>query len=83
MPMTEIVTYLPLDSKLKSALCGEPNNEYLPLLQLAQYFEEARWEEGRQMIQQLNLDSAKVQAAFQSSVDWANEMATLHAAQVH
>jgi EAL and modified HD-GYP domain-containing signal transduction protein len=81
LPMGEIVTYLPLDNKLKAALCREPNNEYLPLLQLAQYFEEARWEEGRQMIQQLNLDSAKVQAAFQASVDWANEMATLHAAQ--
>ncbi len=77
LPMGEIVTYLPLDSKLKSALCREPNNEYLPLLQLAQYFEEARWEDGRRMIQQLNLDSAKVQAAYQSSVDWANEMVTL------
>jgi EAL and modified HD-GYP domain-containing signal transduction protein len=81
MPMREIVTYLPLDSKLKAALCREPNNEYLPLLQLAQFFEEARWEEGRQMVQRLNLDSAKVQAAFQASVDWANEMATLHAVQ--
>ncbi len=80
LPMGEIVTYLPLDSKLKAALCREPNNEYLPLLQLAQFFEEARWEEGRQMIQRLNLDSAKVQAAFQASVDWANMMATLHAA---
>ena len=81
MPMTEIVTYLPLDDKLKAALCGEPNNEYLPLLQLARHYEEGRWEEGRQMIQQLNLDPAKVQAAYQASVNWANEMATLHAAQ--
>jgi len=83
LPMGEIVTYLPLDSKLKAALCHEPNNEYLPLLQLAQYYEEARWEEGRRMVQQLNLDSAKVQAAFRASVDWANEMTTLHAAQPH
>ena len=79
--MEEIVTYLPLDSKLKAALCREPNNEYFPLLQLAQCYEEARWEDGRQMVQQLNLDSDKVQAAFQLSVDWANEMVTLHAAQ--
>jgi c-di-GMP phosphodiesterase len=78
MPMEDIVTYLPLAGKLKAALCREPNNEYLPLLQLAQHYEEARWEEGRQMIQQLNLDSAKVQAAFQASVDWAAEMATLN-----
>jgi c-di-GMP phosphodiesterase len=83
MPMAEVVTYLPLDTKLKAALCRESNNEYLPLLQLAQCFEEARWEDGRQMIQQLNLDSAKVQAAFQASVDWSNEMATLHVPQPH
>jgi EAL and modified HD-GYP domain-containing signal transduction protein len=81
MPMAEIVTFLPLDTKLKSALCRESNNEYLPLLQLAQHFEEARWAEGQQLIQKLNLNSAKVQAAFQASVDWANEMATLQAAQ--
>jgi c-di-GMP phosphodiesterase len=80
MPMEDIVTYLPLEGKLKAALCREPNNEYLPLLQLAQHYEEAQWEEGRQMIQRLNLDGAKVQAAFQASVDWANEMATLSAA---
>ncbi|MBI5062543.1 MAG: HDOD domain-containing protein, partial [Desulfatitalea sp.] len=41
MPMRHIVTYLPLDEKLKAALCREPNNEYLPLLQLAQLCEEA------------------------------------------
>ena len=78
MPMEDIVTYLPLDGKLKAALCREPNNEYQPLLQLAQHYEEARWEDGRRMIQKLNLDGAKVQAAFQASVDWANEMASLH-----
>ena len=81
--MTEIVTYLPLDTKLRAALCREPNNEYLPLLQLAQYYEDARWEEGRVMTQKLNLNSTKVQAAFQTSVDWANEMVTLNTSQTH
>jgi EAL and modified HD-GYP domain-containing signal transduction protein len=78
LPMKDIVSYLPLDSKLKAALCREPNNEYLPLLELAQHCEEARWEESDQMIQRLNLNAAKVKAAFQASVDWANEMASLH-----
>ncbi|MEJ2642851.1 MAG: hypothetical protein P8010_25160, partial [Desulfosarcinaceae bacterium] len=77
MPGEDIVTYLPLEGKLKAALCREPNNEYLPLLQLPQHYEEAQWEEGRQMIQRLNLDGAKVQAAFQASVDWAAETARL------
>jgi len=74
MPMVEIVTHLPLDYKLKSALCREPNNEYLPLVQLSQYFEEARWEEAEQMIRQLNLDKNKVREAFQISAGWAAEL---------
>ncbi len=77
IPMTEIVGYLPLENKLKAALCQEPNNEYLPLLHLAGYFEEARWAEVGKMIQQLNLDAGKVKAAFQASVDWAGELAVL------
>jgi EAL and modified HD-GYP domain-containing signal transduction protein len=80
IPMTEIVAYLPLDDKLKAALCGEPNNEYLPLLILAQSFEEARWDDTRKMIRQLNLESARVQAAFQAALDWAAEMAALNTA---
>jgi EAL and modified HD-GYP domain-containing signal transduction protein len=82
IPMAEAVTYLPLDDKLKAALCGEPNNEYLPLLQLAQCFEEARWDDSETMIRQLNLEGDKVKAAFQTAVDWAAEMATLASAAV-
>ena len=80
IPMPEVVAYLPLDDKLKAALCGEPNNEYLPLLQLAKCVEEARWEESESLIRQLNLDGAKVKAAFQAAVDWACEMASLASA---
>ncbi|UCF92583.1 MAG: HDOD domain-containing protein [Desulfobacterales bacterium] len=79
-PMTEIVSYLPLDHKLKAALCREPNNEYLRLLELAQYFEEGRWVEGEKTIQQLNLDSHKVKAAFQISLNWTTDLAALHSA---
>jgi EAL and modified HD-GYP domain-containing signal transduction protein len=77
IPMTEIVEYLPLEDKLKTALCQEPNNEYLPLLHLARYFEEARWAEAEKMIQQLNLEAGKVKAAFQASVNWTSELAVL------
>jgi len=76
-PMTEIVGYLPLDDKLKAALCKEPNNEYLPLLQLAQYYEEAHWTEADAMVHNLNLDPNKVAEAFKKAVDWANELTTL------
>ena len=80
IPMAEAVDYLPLDDRLKAALCAEPNNEYRPLMRLAVEIEEARWPEVEQMVQQLNLDMTQVKLAFQKAVDWANELTTLHAA---
>ncbi len=77
VPMEEIVRFLPLDDKLKAALCREPNNEYLPILVLAERLEEARWQEGEFMIQQLSLDSAKVKEAFRSAVEWADGLSSL------
>ena len=76
--MTEIVSHLSLDSKLKAALCGDPESEYRQLLDLCSVFEEARWQEADHMIQQLNLDGDKVRNAFQRSVDWAVELTHKH-----
>lgn len=76
MPMTEIVGNLSLDHKMKKALCQEPGSEFLPLIRLAQCLEEARWAGAATLIQQLNLDSAKVRAAFQKSIDWASQLET-------
>lgn len=78
VPMEEVVEHLPLDAKLKAALCGQPDSEYLQLLQLARLFEEAKWARADQMIQQLNLDSAKVKAAFQKASDWAAELTHMY-----
>jgi c-di-GMP phosphodiesterase len=72
--MTELVTFLPLDGKLKAALCRESNNEYLPFLTLIQYFEEARWDDAKVLVQQLNLDDAEVREAFQIAVEWAEDL---------
>jgi EAL and modified HD-GYP domain-containing signal transduction protein len=77
MPMAEIVAHLPIENKMKGALCGEANNEYLPLLRLSQCFEEARWQEAESMVQELNLDSGKVRTAFQESIDWTGELESL------
>ena len=79
-PMTELVANLPIDTKMKAALCREPDNEYLPLLQLARSLEEANWTEGDRLVQQLSLDGKKVKAAFQSSIDWAAVLDTRHSA---
>lgn len=80
MPMTEIVAHLPLDHKTKAALCREPQSEYLPLLHLVQCLEETRWEEAEKLIQQLNLDRARVRAAFQTAIDWTSQLETASAA---
>jgi EAL and modified HD-GYP domain-containing signal transduction protein len=77
LPMTDVVTHLPIDEKMKRALCCEANNEYLPFLRLSQCFEEARWQEAESMVQQLNLDSAKVRVAFQKSMNWAGGLESL------
>jgi c-di-GMP phosphodiesterase len=77
IPMTEIVSHLPIDNKLKSALCHESNNEYIPLLRLAQRLEDANWADAEAMIQQLNLDRSKVMEAFQRSVNWASGLESL------
>jgi c-di-GMP phosphodiesterase len=82
LPMTEIIGYLPIEDKMKRALCREAQNEYLPLLRMSQCFEEAQWPEAEAMVQQLNLDRAKVNIAFQKSIEWARGLETLQSAGV-
>jgi EAL and modified HD-GYP domain-containing signal transduction protein len=72
--MAEIVAHLPLEARLKSALCADADSEYLPLINLCRIFEEGRWPEAGRMINQLSLDGDKVRTAFQQSVDWAVEL---------
>ena len=72
MPMEEIVEHLPIDGKMKGALKGDLNNEYKPLLHLAQSLEEARWEDADFQIYQLNLNREKVTSAFRKSIEWAS-----------
>jgi EAL and modified HD-GYP domain-containing signal transduction protein len=68
MPMQEIVRYLPIDRKLKAALLHDPNSEYLPLLQLAQYLEESRWQDADTLSRRLNLNNDKVITAFRLAI---------------
>jgi c-di-GMP phosphodiesterase len=71
MPMTAVVTHLPLDEKVKGALRGEANNEYQPLLELARCFEESRWPDAETLLQRLNMDSPTIHRAFREAVEWA------------
>jgi EAL and modified HD-GYP domain-containing signal transduction protein len=76
-PMDEIVTFLPIENKLKDALRRDANNEYLPLVQLAQCVEENRWEDADVMMKRLNLNREKVTAAFREAVEWADQLTSM------
>jgi EAL and modified HD-GYP domain-containing signal transduction protein len=77
MPMEKVVSYLPLDEKLKSALRREENCEYAPFLKLVEYLEDADWNRADSLIQQLSMDSQKVKGAFHAAVEWSNELACI------
>ncbi len=78
MPMEKITAHLPLEEKLKSALLRDTNSEYTPFIKLAEYMEDAEWEQADRMIQQLSMNREKVKSAFHSAVEWANELTSLH-----
>ncbi len=73
IPIGEIVEHLPIEDKIRDALLGKPNNEYLPLLQLARALEDVKWDAVEPLASQLNLKIGNVAAAFQTSVEWAIE----------
>jgi c-di-GMP phosphodiesterase len=76
-PMNQVVNYLPLADKLKGALCMEGNNEYVPFLELARCFEEARYVQIDAMISRLGLDRTKVNQAYGGAIDWAGRLCEL------
>lgn len=74
MPMSEAVRYLPVEEKLKGALRRETNNEYLPLLELAEALEDGNTALADAMIGRLGLEADGVRHAYQSAVAWANQL---------
>ncbi len=77
MPMTQIVDYLPLDAKLRAALCRDPNNEYIPLFTLMEALEDADWHKLDGVIQNLSLDPEKIKISHAAAMDWANAFFTM------
>ncbi|MEW5773520.1 MAG: HDOD domain-containing protein [Thermodesulfobacteriota bacterium] len=71
MPMAEAVGYLPLDDKLKAALLRKENNEYLPLLALADSMEEADWDRFAGLCQKLSMDPGRLKGFFAQAMAWA------------
>ena len=65
LPMRQVAEHLPLDEKLKSALRRDAQNEYQPLLDLAECIEDADWSRLADLTRQLGLelDAVKVCAS--------------------
>jgi EAL and modified HD-GYP domain-containing signal transduction protein len=70
MPMISLVELLPLDTKLKSALTGDPNNEYRPLFRLLECLEEADWPALELETRKLFMDIGQVKDIFGHARDW-------------
>ena len=70
MPMISLVELLPLDAKLKSALTGDPNNEYRPLFRLLECLEDADWPALEVHTQKLFMDIGQVKDTFAQARDW-------------
>jgi c-di-GMP phosphodiesterase len=75
--MDELASLLPIENKLKGALRGDANNEYLPLLQLARCVEEISCDQAEIMMQRLNLDHRKVAMALESAARWVEQLTSL------
>jgi EAL and modified HD-GYP domain-containing signal transduction protein len=71
MPTAKVVEYLPLDEKLKNALCRDPNNEYQPLMDLMVCIEDTDWAKLEALTQKLSFDLDVVKACYSDAMTWA------------
>jgi EAL and modified HD-GYP domain-containing signal transduction protein len=67
--MKEILTGLPLDSAIKSALMGEPGI-FRDVLDLVLAYERADWIEAARLANHLALGEGKLMAYYVESVQW-------------
>ncbi|MHC1790918.1 EAL and HDOD domain-containing protein [Solidesulfovibrio sp.] len=56
LPMAKVAEHLPLDEKLKSALRRDAQNEYQPLLDLAECIEDSDWPRLSELTRKLGLE---------------------------
>ncbi len=68
-PMTDIAENLPLDDKIKAALCHQ-ENEYSIWLELARSFETGDWERMEAIVEKLELDPMAVANSYSEALVW-------------
>jgi c-di-GMP phosphodiesterase len=71
LPMDKVVELLPLDTKLKGALCHDPNNEYRSLFELLESLEDGDWPTLESLTHNLFLDLGPIKGFFAQARDWA------------
>jgi EAL and modified HD-GYP domain-containing signal transduction protein len=71
LSMDKVVELLPLDVKLKAALCHDPNNEYRSHFELLESLEDGDWPTLESLTHNLFLDLDPVKDFFAQARDWA------------
>ncbi len=71
MQMKDLAEKLPLDPRLKAALCRDAKSEYLPLFNLLSAFEDGDWESLETQTRQLGLELEQVKAFHAQARDWS------------
>lgn len=69
-PMEVIAENLPLEDRIKAALCHE-QNEYSTWLELARCFESGEWEQLEGIVEELRLDPMLVANSYSEALVWA------------
>jgi c-di-GMP-related signal transduction protein len=73
MPMAEILEKLPLDSRIKDALVGQPS-DLSPVLDIVLQYESGEWEGLAAASCALGFDQAVVPGLYLRSVEWADQI---------
>lgn len=68
-PMDVIAENLPLEDRIKAALCHE-QNEYTTWLELARCFESGEWDQMEGLVEELQLDPMKVANSYSEALVW-------------
>ncbi|MFV0423540.1 EAL and HDOD domain-containing protein [Oleidesulfovibrio sp.] len=71
IPMEEVTDMLPLSSKLKESLLGDPNNEHKPLFDLLTSLEDGDLEVLSKLVPRLGFEPELVRKLYSESMDWA------------
>lgn len=72
LPMAKVAEHLPLDEKLKSALRRDSQNEYQPLLDLAECIEDSDWPRLSELTRRLGLDLDVVKVSASDAMAYSS-----------